>query len=261
MVGTPQRPFRSLRLEAEGALRRIVLDRPPLNVLDIAMLRELAEAAAAVQADPGASLLVITGEGKAFCAGVDVADHTEDRVAEMIPAFHAALMRLASLELPVVAVVNGAALGGGLEVALACDVIVAREGAKLGQPEILLGVFPPFAAAVLPRLVGRARALDLCLTGRTLVAEEAEAWGLVQHVWPRDTFAADAAAYVAGLAGLSGPVLRLAKRAVVEGLDAPLGEALHAAERLYLDDLMELEDAREGLAAFLEKRTPVWKGA
>ncbi|GMV05307.1 MAG: putative enoyl-CoA hydratase echA8 [Gemmatimonadota bacterium] len=261
MVGTPQRPFRSLRLEAEGALRRIVLDRPPLNVLDIAMLRELDQAAAAVQADPAASVLAITGEGKAFCAGVDVADHTEDRVAEMIPAFHAALMRLASLEVPVVGVLNGAALGGGLEVALACDVVVAREGAKLGQPEIRLGVFPPFAAAVLPRLVGRARALDLCLTGRTLVAEEAEAWGLVQHVWPKDTFADEAAAYVAGLAASSGPVLRLAKRAVVEGLDAPLGEALHAAERLYLDDLMELDDAREGLAAFLEKRTPVWKGA
>jgi len=260
-VGTPQRPFRSLRLEADGGVRRIVLDRPPLNVLDIAMLRELDEAAAAVQADPAATVLVVTGEGRAFCAGVDVADHTEDRVADMIHAFHAALTRLASLELPVVAVVNGAALGGGLEVALACDVVVAREGAKLGQPEILLGVFPPFAAAALPRLVGRARALDLCLTGRTLVAEEALAWGLVQHVWPKDTFAADAASYVAGLAGLSGPVLRLAKRAVVDGLDAPLGEALHVAERLYLDDLMELDDAREGLAAFLEKRTPVWKGA
>lgn len=256
-----QGPFRFLRLEAEGGVRRLVLHRPPLNVLDIPMLRELEDAAAAVRGDPGASVLVVTGEGKAFCAGVDVADHTEDRVEEMIRVFHGALTSLLTLEIPVVAAVNGAALGGGLEVALACDVVLARDGAKLGQPEIQLGVFPPFAAAVLPRLVGRARALDLCLTGRTFTADEGQRLGLVQHVFPQETFAEEAARYVSGLAGLSAPVLRLAKRAVAEGVDAPMGEALHAAERIYLDDLMELDDAREGLAAFMEKRTPAWKGA
>ncbi|MDP2959431.1 MAG: enoyl-CoA hydratase-related protein, partial [Longimicrobiales bacterium] len=233
----------------------------PLNILDIAMLRELDEAVAQVGADPGASVLVITGEGKAFSAGVDVADHTEDRVEEMIHTFHGALARLLALELPTIAALNGAALGGGLEVALACDIALAREGAKLGQPEIQLGVFPPFAAAVLPRLVGRARALELCLTGRVLTAEEARAIALVQHVFPKDSFASDVAAYVAALSSLSPAVLRLAKRAVVDGLDAPVGEALHGAERIYLDELMTLEDAREGLAAFLEKRPPQWKGA
>ncbi|HSG06896.1 MAG TPA: enoyl-CoA hydratase-related protein [Longimicrobiales bacterium] len=254
-------PFRHLRLEREGSLRRLILDRPPLNVLDIPMLRELDQAAAQVQADPAAAVLVVTGAGKAFCAGVDVADHTEDRVGEMIEVFHAALKRLLSLELPVVAVLNGAALGGGLEVALACDIVLAREGAKLGQPEIQLGVFPPFAAVVLPRLIGRARAMDLCLTGRTLTAEEGQALGVVQHVFPKDSFADDTNRYVAALAALSPPVLRLTKRAVAEGGVAPLGEALDAVEHMYLDDLMKLEDAREGLAAFLEKRPPVWKGA
>lgn len=257
----PEGPFRCLRLESEGNVRRIVLDRPPLNVLTIAMLRELDEAVAQVGADPGASVLLVTGEGKAFSAGVDVADHTEDRVEEMIRVFHAALARLLSLELPTVAALNGAALGGGLEVALACDLALAREGAKLGQPEIQLGVFPPFAAAVLPRLVGRARALELCLTGKVLTAEEARAIGLVLRVFPKNSFASDVAAYVASLASLSPAVLRLAKRAVVDGLDAPVGEALHNAERIYLDELMTLEDAREGLAAFLEKRPPDWKGA
>lgn len=253
-------PYGRLRLESDGGVRRIVLDRPPLNVLDIALLRELDAAVARVAADPGASVLVLTGAGKAFSAGVDVADHTEDRVEEMILTFHAALRSLVSLEIPTVAAVQGAALGGGLEVALACDVVLAREGAKLGQPEVQLGAFPPFAAALLPRLVGRSRALDLCLTGRTLTAEEAHGLGLVQHVFPRDAFEDRADEYVVRLAGLSPAVLRLTKRAVVEGLDLPLGAALHAAERLYLDDLMRLEDAREGLAAFLEKRPPVWKG-
>jgi cyclohexa-1,5-dienecarbonyl-CoA hydratase len=254
-------PFRHLRLERQGGLRRLILDRPPLNVLHIPMLRELDEAAAQVHADPDAAVLVVTGAGKAFCAGVDVADHTEDRVGEMIGVFHAALNRLLALELPVVAVLNGAALGGGLEVALACDVVLARSGAKLGQPEIQLGVFPPFAAVVLPRLVGRARAMDLCLSGRTFTAEEGRDMGLVQHVFPRDSFAQDADRYVAALTALSGPVLRLTKRAVSGGAHAPLGDALHATERLYLDDLMKLEDSREGLAAFLEKRPPAWKGA
>lgn len=254
-------PFTSLRLESDGSVRRVVLDRAPLNILDIAMLRELEEALGRVRGDGSAAVLVVTGEGKAFSAGVDVADHTPDRVEEMLGVFHAALGALRSLEIPTVAALNGAALGGGLEVALACDLVVAREGARLGQPEVQLGAFPPFAAAVLPRLVGRARALELCLTGRTLDAAEARAIGLVLHVYARDSFAADVATFVASLSSLSPAVLRLCKRAVVEGLDAPVGEALHRAERIYLDELMRLADAREGMAAFLEKRPPVWKGA
>jgi cyclohexa-1,5-dienecarbonyl-CoA hydratase len=242
-------------------MRRIVLARPPLNVLDIAMLLELDEAAERVGADDSAAVLVITGEGKAFCAGVDVADHTPERTPAMIEALHGALVRIRELEVPVVAAVNGAALGGGLEVALACDIVVAREGAKLGQPEIQLGVFPPFAAAVMPGLVGRGRTLDLCLTGRTVVASEAKELGLVQHVFPRESFEADLAAYVARFEALSPPVLRLAKRAASSGTERGAAEALREAERLYLEELMKLEDAREGIAAFLEKRPPVWKGS
>jgi cyclohexa-1,5-dienecarbonyl-CoA hydratase len=253
--------FRHLRVSAEGGLRRIDLDRPPLNVLDIAMMRELDAALEAVALDPDASVLLISGRGKAFCAGVDVADHVPERVEEMILVFHGFLERLAALELPTVAALNGAALGGGMELALACDIVLARGGARLGQPEIRLGVFPPFAAAVLPRLVGRAHALELCLSGRTLEAEEGARLGLVQHVYPQETFAEDATRYAADLAGLSRPVLRLAKRAVVRSVGAPLDDALRAVERLYLDELMGLSDAREGLNAFMEKRPPVWTGA
>jgi cyclohexa-1,5-dienecarbonyl-CoA hydratase len=250
-----------VHLTADGGLRRIDLDRPPLNVLDLATLRSLDEALVRVGEDPEAALLLITGRGKAFCAGVDVADHTPERVDDMIALFHRALERLMALELPVVAAINGAALGGGLELALACDILLARDGARMGQPEIRLGVLPPFAAVVLPRLLGRARALDLCLSGRTFDAAEARGMGLVQHVFPQASFADDAEAYVADVASLSRPVLRLTKRAVVASLDVSLEEALRATERLYLDELMRLADAREGLAAFLEKRQPVWTGA
>ena len=254
-------PFEHIRIETDGGLRRLVLSRPPLNILTIAMLQEMEEALGLIAEDSAASVLMVTGEGRAFCAGVDIADHTADKVHDMIRVFHGALTRMVALEIPVVAALNGAALGGGLEVALAADIVLARAGAKLGQPEIQLGVFPPFAAAVLPRLVGRANALDLCLTGRTITAEDGLAMGLVQHVYAKDEFADGAEAYAESLTKLSRPVLRLAKRAIVDGLDAPLGEALHVAERIYLDELMELEDAHEGLAAFVEKRPPAWKGA
>lgn len=252
--------FQYVRLERLHGAVRLVLDRPPLNVLTIDMLREITAAVDLVADDAHATVLAILGQGKAFCAGVDVADHTPERVHDMIHAFHEALLRIRALEMPVVAVVNGAALGGGLEVALAADIVVAREGAKLGQPEILLGVLAPFASAALPGLVGRARAMDLCLTGRTVRAEEAFDMGLVQHVWPADEFPRAAEEYVRSISELSRPVLRMAKRAVDEGSGSSLEDALPAVERIYLDELMSLEDAQEGLTAFLEKRPPVWKG-
>lgn len=252
--------YEHLRLES-GPAARIVLDRPPLNVLTTAMLEELADAAAAAGADPATKAVVVTGEGKAFCAGVDVGDHTRDRVGPMIDAFARAIDAVRSVEAPVVAALNGAALGGGLELALACDVVLARSGAKLGQPEIRLGVFPPAAAALLPRRVGVQAALDLILTGRTVRAEEAERLGLVTRAVPADDFDAAVAGYVDGLTALSGPVLKLAKRAVREGSDRPASEALAAADALYLDHLMALHDPHEGLAAFMEKREPVWSDA
>lgn len=253
--------YRHLRLVQDEGLRVLTLDRPPLNVANIDMLGEIARALTDIASDEAAAVLLITGAGKAFCAGVDVADHEADRVEEMIGVLHRTLGAIMALEIPVIAALNGATLGGGLELALACDVVLARSGAKLGQPEIQLGVFPPFAAAVLPRLIGRGAALDLCLTGRTLSAEDGRALGIVQHVFGPTNFETHAEEYARAMARLSAPVLRLTKRAIDDGLDESLDGAVEAAERLYLDDLMRLDDAHEGLAAFLEKRPPVWKGA
>jgi cyclohexa-1,5-dienecarbonyl-CoA hydratase len=250
-----------VRLTREGGLRILTLDRPPLNVLDIATLHALERAVGTVAADPEASALVVTGAGKAFCAGVDVSDHMGDRMNAMIGALHGALTAMMRLELPVLAAVNGAALGGGLEVALACDIVLARAGAKLGQPEVRLGVFPPFAAAVLPRRCGRGVAMDLCLSGRVVSAEEGSRMGIVQQVFPADDFPSAALEYARDLSGLSRPVLRLAKRAIEAGCRLSPADALATVERLYLDELMRLDDAREGLTAFLDKRPPVWKGA
>ncbi len=251
-----------IRLERAGnGVARLVLDRPSLNVLHIPMLRELDQALTGLSSDAELKLLVLTGEGRAFCAGVDVADHTAGRVESMIEAFHSVVRKLLVQEAPVVAAVNGPALGGGCELVLACDLVIASEQAKLGQPEIQLGVFPPVAAALLPRLIGLQRALDLILTGRVIDAAEAREIGLVSRVAPADRFIDAVEAYVDSLAGLSGPVLRLTKRTVVDGLAEQLPDAFDEAEERYLHELMDLQDPHEGLAAFIEKREPVWRDA
>jgi cyclohexa-1,5-dienecarbonyl-CoA hydratase len=251
-----------VRVEFAGdGVVKLVLDRPPLNVLDVAMLVELRDAIQQAAGAPGAKLLLLAGAGKAFCAGVDVADHTPERVPAMLEAFHGALNALAAVELPVVAAVHGAALGGGMELLLACDAVLVREDAKLGQPEIRLGVFPPYAAVVLPRLIGRQRALDLILSGRVVDGREAVVLGLATQALAAEDFDAGVGRYVAGIASLSGAVLRLTKRAVRSLMVQPAAAALASAERIYLDELMRLEDAREGLAAFMEKRPPAWKEA
>jgi len=173
--------------------------------------------------------------------------------------FHGAIRRLVGFEAPVVAVVHGAALGGGCELALACDIVLARDDLRLGQPEIQLAVFPPAAAALLPHLIGRQRAMDLVLTGRSLRADEALRMGLVSRVFPAAEFDIGTEAVLAGLAAQSGPAMRLAKRAVAEGAELAFAPGLARAESIYLEDLMQLADAREGLAAFMAKRPPAWE--
>jgi len=251
--------YEYLALEQAGGVARLVLNRPPLNVLHIPMMRELSAALDEVAGGSGVKVLVLTGAGRAFCAGVDVADHTVDRVHEMLEVFHSAIRRVMSLEIPVVAAVNGAALGGGWELAMACDMVVAREDAKIGQPEIQLAVFPPVAAALMPRLIGWPRALELILTGRVITAAEGQSLGLINQALPAEGFSQGVDQFASRFTVLSRPVVQLAKRAVREGLELGAQAALERAEALYLNELMQLEDPHEGLAAFIEKRKPVWK--
>ena len=248
----------TIRLAIADGIARVTLQRAPVNVLTIAMLEELEAALRSAAGTRGVKAVLLSGAGKCFCAGVDVGDHAADKVHAMLARFHAAVRTILALDVPVIAAVHGAALGGGMELALACDIVIAADDAKLGQPEIKLGVFPPAAAALLPRLIGRQRAMDLILTGRTLGAAEALAMGLVSAVYPAAEFERRTADYAAQLAALSGPVLRLAKRAVLAGLDAPAASAIERAEHAYLDELMALPDAHEGIAAWVAKRTPVW---
>ena len=252
--------FTFLQYERTGDLVRIAINRPPFNVLDIATMAEMNLALDRVLKEDGAKVVVVTGAGeKTFSAGVDVADHTKDKVQSMIATFHGNIKRVLGMPIPTVAAVNGAALGGGFELAIACDMLVAADGAKLGQPEIKLGVFPPIAAILMPRIAPTPRAMELVLGGGTIDAREARAIGLVNKVFPRETFAADSAKFLEQFLSLSRAALLYTKRAMRVAVGRPFAEALHSVEQIYLKEMMATEDATEGLNAFMEKRKPVWK--
>jgi cyclohexa-1,5-dienecarbonyl-CoA hydratase len=246
-----------LELTRRDGIARITLDRPPLNILHSPMLEELAAALEDAAAD--SRVLVIAGRGRAFCAGVDVGEHLPESVAPMLTRFHEMCRRLIGLDIPTVAAVHGAALGGGCEVVALCDIVVASRSATFGQPEINLASFPPVAAAALAQVTGLRPAMALMLTGEAITAEAAQAAGLVTTVSDDDALAAEVERVVARLGALSAPALRLAKRAALTEFRRVFEAGLFEAERLYLDDLIATADAREGIQAFLEKRAPVWR--
>ncbi|HEX7156233.1 MAG TPA: enoyl-CoA hydratase-related protein [Burkholderiaceae bacterium] len=241
-------------------LAELTLSRPPLNVLDIETMDRMAAELDTLAADPAVRLLMIGAAGeKAFSAGVEVADHVPEKVERMLGIFHAVIRRIDAFPVPVLAAVNGAALGGGLELALACDMIVAAAGAKLGQPEIKLGVFPPVAAVLLPRLLPPVVAHELLYGGGIITAEQALAYGLINRVFARESFAAQARAFAAPFLELSRAALLHTRRAVRAAGGHDLAASLAGAEEIYLNELMATADAREGLDAFMAKRKPAWQ--
>jgi enoyl-CoA hydratase len=255
----------NLRLERRDAVATLTIDRPrALNALDEGTLRELARAIRDVRRDAAVRVLVVTGAGeKAFSAGADIpamarmsaADgHAYSRLG------HEVLARLESLPVPVVAAVNGVALGGGLELALACDLIVASERARFGQPEINLGLIPGFGGTQrLVRRIGQTRAREVIYLGGPLSAEEAARAGLVNRVVPAERLAEEAARLAAELAAKPPVALAQAKRATAVAADADLETGCRYEIEAFAVTFAS-EDRVEGLTAFIEKRPPVWKG-
>ncbi|MEE9295636.1 MAG: enoyl-CoA hydratase/isomerase family protein [Phycisphaerae bacterium] len=240
-------------------LASVTLNRPPLNVLHIPMMAEFNTLLETLISRADLAAVVIRATGKTFSAGVDVADHTPDKVGEMIRLFHGIFRKLAMTDALTIAVVQGAALGGGCELACFCDIVLSSDRAKFGQPEVQVGVFPPVAACVFPLQVGLKKAIELTTLGSTIKAPEALRIGLVNQVYAADEFERQVEAYLADIRRLSRPVVRLAKRATMVVAREQILSHLEEAEKLYLDDLMKLEDAHEGIAAFEEKRAPQWK--
>ncbi|MHC4218402.1 MAG: enoyl-CoA hydratase/isomerase family protein [Planctomycetota bacterium] len=253
--------YEHVELNVGEGIAEITLNHPPLNVLNNPMMAELNTVLEAVLRTEDLAAVVLGATGKTFCAGVDVGDHTADKVRDMIELFHGIFRKLASTDALTIAAVNGAALGGGCELACFCDIVLASDRAKLGQPEVQVGVFPPVAACTLPLQVGVGKAVELNAIGATLRADEAQRIGLVSHVYPAGEFEDRVQTYLDDIRKLSRPVVRLAKKATVLVARPSILAHLERAEQLYLDELMALSDAHEGIAAFIEKRAPAWSHA
>ncbi len=251
--------LKHLTYEKIDAVARITLNRPKFNMMNIEMMDELNNLLEGLVDDDDLKCIVFDAAGKHFCTGVEVADHKPDIVAGMIATFNHVFELTEQIEVPIIASVQGYCLGGGMELAIACDVIVAAQSAQFGQPEIKVGFFPPYAAMRLPQLVGPARAIEICTTGKFYSAEDARRMGMVAYVSEDEKLGETTNQIVKEILANSPLIIRLNKRAVRQHLGLAFKPALAGVSDLFLNTLMKTEDTLEGIASYEEKRKPVWK--
>ncbi len=250
--------FKTIKLDFKEESTTITLFRPPLNIINLEMLDELSKALDSAVNRNGV-LIIRSGIEGVFSVGADIKEHLPEKVEQLITGFERIVSNLISFPRPTICVVEGRCLGGGMELAMACDFVISTEGAEFGQPEIRVGAFPPIAAALYPRLSGLRAATMLILTGRTINARQAKALGYVNEVVAREKLNAAVDELVKSLIQNSTAVLACAKKAIIESLNMGVENALRNASEIYLKELMKTEDAVEGLKAFIEKRKPQWR--
>ncbi len=252
--------YQHIKFRIDDRIARVTFARPPVNIFNIAMMREINDAL--IQCAKLRELVAVVFNAapdcRAFSAGVAVEEHVEETIFQMLDSFHAIFRNIELLARPTIAVVDGAALGGGCELGAACDIAIASDRARFGQPEIKLGVFPPVAAVLLPLVIGDKRARELILTGELIEATEAGRLGLVNYVVPASNLEQKTSELVAGFRNLSAATLEHAKRALDIGRGRSLDTVLKEVENMYLHELMKTHDAKEGIKAFIEKRKPEW---
>lgn len=249
-----------IAVEVASPLARITLHNPPLNVIDIPMMEELAQGLAEIELRADISVVVLGSEGKAFSAGVDVVAHTSDKVEGMLAKFHSVIRALVASKKVTIAAVRGHCLGGGAELAMMCDMVYTVASAQWGFPEIKLGCYPPVACTALAAVVGQKRASELILTGRSITGGEAAAIGLVNQAVPEAKLTEVVDECVGRLLNLSPVALAMTKKAIYVWDSMHFDKGLARAEKTYLEELMKTSDAQEGIAAFMEKREPRWAG-
>jgi cyclohexa-1,5-dienecarbonyl-CoA hydratase len=251
--------FEFVKMRLEPNFARMTLNRPEHNLLNEAMLREIADGISFAGERDDIKLIVLDSACKVFSGGIDIGEYTSQRVFQMIDAFHAAFSSMLEIGKPVVCVVNGPAIGGGAELAAFGDLLIATPKAKFAQPEITIGIFPPLASTILPYLVGPKKALELVLTGEAVTAEQAHEMGMVNRLVPEAQLEKTVSELVARISGHSGPVLTMAKKAILGGMGLSLRDGLKHSMNIFLNELYRLEDSQEGLHAMVEKRKPNWK--
>jgi len=252
-----------LNYKHSGQVAEIILNDGKGNVLDSIMMKELNQLFSDLKNKPDVKILTIEGSGKHFSFGASVAEHSKDQVVEMLNSFHNMFYNIVDLSIPTLAKISGQCLGGGLELALICNVLFADKSAKLAQPEIMLGVFPPPASVLLPLKIGSAQAEELLITGRTIDAAFAEKLGLLNSVFEdKDTLNTETDNWIQEhILPKSASSLRYAVRAGRIVLNKTFKENLKKLEEIFINELMETHDANEGINSFMEKRKPQWKNS
>ncbi len=251
--------YKLIKFEIIKEVAHITLNHPDKNVLTVALMAEVAEAIESLNGRSGVKGILLDSSQKAFSYGISLEDSRPDRVFQTLDAFNRVFQALGEVSKPLIIVVNGPAIGAGSELVAFGDMVIATPNARFAQPEVTLGIFPPFAAVMLPQLIGPKKTYELILTGRSLSAEEAQHLGFVNRVVPEAELGKTVDEILDRIGQFSGPVLEMTKKVISSSLGLPLAEAMKKSHDIYLNQLMALEDVQEGLRAVLERRKPVWK--
>jgi cyclohexa-1,5-dienecarbonyl-CoA hydratase len=256
--GAPDAPKHIVCKEKEGMFQ-IILNRPPINAFNVQMVEEINSAVAGLMYRKDIKIVVFLASGKNFCGGFSPEDFSEDRAFQLIESFGRMFQQLAMLNTPILSVVQGMALGAGFELVIFSDLAIATESTKFGFPDIRIGLFPALASILLQKCMPPKRAAELIFAGDVITAKDAERFGLINLAVPDDKLQEQAGIMVGKLLQFSGPVLQCAKRAITESQGKSLDDALRSVEETFLSELLVLEDSKEGIRAFIEKRKPIWK--
>jgi enoyl-CoA hydratase/carnithine racemase len=259
-TSTPAKPgFKFIQFDTSTFAAKITLNNAPYNVLTVPMMVELAEAIESLNGRANVKCIMLESSQKAFSYGISVEDSRPEKVFQTLDAFNRVFQAIAEIGKPLLVIVNGPAIGAGSELVAFGDLVIATPNARFAQPEVKMGVFPPFAAIMLPQLIGPKKTYELILTGNPLTAEEALHFGFVNKVVPEAELPKTVEEVLARIGQFSGPVLEMTKRVIASSIGLPLSEAMKKSQDIYLNQLYALEDVQEGLRAVVEKRQPVWK--
>jgi cyclohexa-1,5-dienecarbonyl-CoA hydratase len=254
-----EKTYKYIQFETSGYIARLTLNNPPHNVLVVPLMVEMAEAIESLNGRGDIKAILLESSQKTFSAGIGLEDSKSDRVFQTLDAFNRVFLAIKEISKPLIVVVNGPAIGAGSELVAFGDMVIATPKAKFAQPEVKLGIFPPFAAVMLPQVIGPKKTYELILTGEALSAEEAHQLGFVNKVVPEADLKKTVDDIVNKIGEFSGPVLEMTKQVISGSQGLPMKEAMKKSQDIYLNQLMALEDVQEGLRAVLEKRKPIWK--
>lgn len=255
----PPKTYKFVLFDTSTFVARLTLNHAPYNVLTVPMMTELAECIESLNGRGDIKCILLDSSQKMFSAGISLEDSRPERVFQTLDAFNRVFQAVSEISKPLIVVVNGQAIGAGSELVAFGDMIIATPNARFSQPEVKMGVFPPFAAIMLPQLIGPKKTYELILTGHSLTAEEACTLGLVNKVVPEADLGKTVNEVLGRIGEISSPVLEMTKKVIGSTLGLPFAEAMKRSQNIYLNQLMDLEDAQEGLRAVIEKRKPVWK--